>query len=1002
MFSRVCLFLIGAVYIYYQVNAAEEIFIGDLVVESNFTLTQQQLSLSNVDVHVNISNLTTVTIVQTELVSECISTGADSSCNCSGGYSWSNDVCYGFGCCNNTACTQNVSHITPLCIPKVQVYLNGSVTLNVPWDNTKIAELETAFRSKVNGVESLKITDHSQSNRTDFEAVISVKLNTSVLQNLVTELEGRLSAKVWIHTVGMVTITSPEDSVRQDSNATLNCTIEEAPTSSAWHFTRNHSRLELSNGSVVTLSKCKTVGGKSCFEVFLQRVTGAWSGTYECGLTIGAVTHTAKAQLSVALLPEVITMKIDPPVVDCAVNSSVKVTATIQTSTESFTVSWMHTGMALIQKKTTTSEDNLVYSVKLSVSCQKTTEAQSVSVTFKNSKGHNKTERVDIPVIYKGSKVCDKEEEKDVLWPKTPDGSTVINQTCGEGKVGNKSRTCKGNTWKSVISNCISQELKKVENEAEMFEKGLGATPEAALNIFEGLKNTTVASESDDNIAQVRASVNVLNVMAKASKFTTLMEPVLTDFLEAASNMLNGSWHESNTSIVQDLSSGYLKSVEGLVKNIQVNKTSHISKPNLDFKVCSEAECNLSMFNVSVALNNTSKLKTVAVKNLVDKLNYPIQQTLLPPNSILIIATLENSSMSSFNITMEFPYKHLNQTPVCVYWNHTKWSQEGCTFEPSDGNNTICKCSHLSAFSVLMSKNNTPNPALDIITYVGLSVSICCLLILLIIESLVWSAVVKTNLSHFRHTALVNIATFLLLGNCSFLASASPEILSDDWCLILTICKHLFFLAMFGWMLCMSIMLVHQLIFVFSPLRKRVFMLFSSIVGYACPTLIVAISYLYCKYTNKNYHDKETCWLVFEKVLEGSMHAFLLPVGTIIFINLFSMMVVILTLMKSSVPDGSKADDKETAKSIIKVMVFLTPVFGVTWGIGFLQLMLTEGQLGHTIARYSFTILNAFQGFFVMLTGCFAERKVREELLNRMFKGKHDSLKNSTTFTKDK
>uniref|UniRef100_A0A3Q3K220 G-protein coupled receptors family 2 profile 2 domain-containing protein n=1 Tax=Monopterus albus TaxID=43700 RepID=A0A3Q3K220_MONAL len=189
---------------------------------------------------------------------------------------------------------------------------------------------------------------------------------------------------------------------------------------------------------------------------------------------------------------------------------------------------------------------------------------------------------------------------------------------------------------------------------------------------------------------------------------------------------------------------------------------------------------------------------------------------------------------------------------------------------------------------------------------------------------------------------MVNIAVFRLLADCSFLASSSPNILTDSWCLTLTICKHLFYLAMFCWMLCLSVMLVHQLIFVFSPLRKRVFMFFSSIVGYVCPILIVGSSYVYYKYTYNLYYDMKTCWLIYVRLLEGSIHAFLLPVGTIILTNLFSMAVVIVTLVKTSVPDSSKADDKETAKSILKVVVFLTPVFGVTWVIGFFQLMMQK------------------------------------------------------------
>lgn len=89
------------------------------------------------------------------------------------------------------------------------------------------------------------------------------------------------------------------------------------------------------------------------------------------------------------------------------------------------------------------------------------------------------------------------------------------------------------------------------------------------------------------------------------------------------------------------------------------------------------------------------------------------------------------------------------------------------------------------------------------------------------------------------------------------------------------------------------------------------------------------------------------------------MHAFLLPVGTIVLANLFSMIVVIVTLMKTSVP-GSKADDKETAKGILKVVIVLTPVFGVTWIVGFIQLIMSDSPI-YNVITYIFTILNTFQ-----------------------------------------
>ncbi|XP_070706004.1 adhesion G-protein coupled receptor F2 [Pempheris klunzingeri] len=993
------------------------VFTGELMVESNVTLEATTiLLLLNTTGELQVTGSKehhTVTLLCTELVAECLIVGDESTCNCSNGYIWSNEVCYTHKCCNETSCSATVSDITPLCIAKVKVHINGSVTLSATtWDFDKTAQLVTAFKG-LNGFEYLNVTVQSPSNNiADFEAAVSVKFKTSKLQSIVTELETNLGAVLLVDTLGMVTIKSPNTTVSYMSTVQLKCTFKEATGSAGWNISKKHERFGLNTGSVVKLNhSCSTEEYESCTEVTLDKVTGIWKGTYECGFTDGSVRHVAMAYLKVALLPDVINLKINPLTADCTLGAaSVNVTASILCSTESFEVRWTYNDEktnAVSHTCNDTYGDNLIYDYEVAISCQKTTEAQYVNITFQNSMGQEKSARVDIPVIYEGEKYCSEEVINGEIWPKTPAKDTVINRTCGEGRVGYKSRTCDGTSWQLVYSYCVSQNLTKIFNDADNFQKGLGATQETAMNIFGGLWNSSsYDSDPSDAVADITASINVLDVMSSASENVVLQEGIFPDFVNAASNMLNKTWNGVNTSTVEYMSSTYLQSVEGLVKNIKVTESRGLSSENLDLKFCSGSDCNVSVLDINVTLNKTSGLmKTVAVKNLTNRLKNSFSKT--EPTGLLLMATLEESNDSSLEIELDFPRVQMKHTqPICVFWNITAgdWSKKGCTFKITDENRTLCMCYHLTSFSVLMSKSDISTDVLTIITNVGLGVSVSSLLIFLIIESLVWSAVVKSNLSHFRHTALVNIAVFLLLADCSFLASKK---LSSTWCLVLTVSKHLFYLAMFSWMLCMSVMLIHQLIFVFSPLRKRVFMFISSIVGYVCPILIVGSSYVHCKYTNKPYYNPETCWLVFEKLLEGSVHAFLLPVGTVILTNLFSMVVVVFTLMKSSVPDGSKADDKETVKSILKVVVFLTPVFGVTWGIGFMLFILDEKNAMYTVADYSFTILNSFQGLSILLTGCLAEQKVRGELSKLILaksKGKSESMTklNSTAYTKDK
>lgn len=1005
------IFLVGAALICYQVFAVGVSYIAELMVESNVTLEAVTI-LTNLTT-TSVFEVTdgngmsfTVTIQNSTLIAECVIIGSSTTCNCTTGFVWSNEVCYNTTtCCRETTCYENVAYFTPLCIPKAQVYISGSITLTAStWDPTKSEQLLQTFK-QLNGFEGLNVTGQREGDTiADFEAGVSVFFESVRLQTLLDDLQSTLGAIIVVDTLGMVTIETPLKKICYFSEPTLKCTFEETSSGGGWNMSKPNERFELNDGSVVELKNCATEKYASCTAVILHKVTGDWEGMYECGFINGSIRHTAKAKLEVALLPDEISMSIEPKTVDCSGRSSgsikVEASATIKNSTQNYKVEGFYREKELVLSTPKFIESNIIYTTKACISCKKTDESHNVTVTFKNNLQQQNSATVDIPVIYVGEGFCKSEESQGVEWPKTPRGNTVTSPNCEEGRVGYKSRTCTNEmTWEDVFSSCITEELSKVLNAAYNFQKGLGATQERAMYIFEGLKNS---SDTANSMADLAASIKVLEVMANATEKIPIYEEVFPDFVEAASNMLDQSWGGVNTSIKEQMSSNYLVSVENLVKNIKVKKSTGLSSKNLDLSFCSNPPCNLSTFGIGVNMNHTSgMLKVVAVKNLMEKLsnNYPKAET----TPLLISITLMDASDSpnQTDIKLEFPREQMNdKKPLCVFRNITadNWSEKGCTAITTE-NSITCRCNHLTSFSVLMSKTVDVLPFLKEITYVGLGVSIFSLLLLLIIESLVWSAVVKTNLSHFRHTALVNISVCLFVADCCFLASSFPEILSETWCLILTICKHFFFLAMFCWMLCLSVMLVHQLIFVFNPLRKRVFMFFSTITGYICPILMVGSSYVYYKYTDKPYHEKETCWLTYDGLLKGSMHAFLLPVGAIVFVNIFSMGVVILTLLKSSIPDGSKADDKETARSILKVVVFLTPIFGVTWVLGFLMLFLDDSPM-RPFFVYAFTILNSFQGLFILLTGCFAEQKVREEVLKLITgssKGKSESTKNLTT-----
>lgn len=495
--------------------------------------------------------------------------------------------------------------------------------------------------------------------------------------------------------------------------------------------------------------------------------------------------------------------------------------------------------------------------------------------------------------------------------------------------------------------------------------------------------------------------------------FHCLIGFILQDFVTSIGNVLNdtGAW-KNPTNHDTNLSIKYLYTVEEMVSNSNLSTYKDYNHENVQLKLCNSSCINT--FNVSVSTDN--KVIVVGFQNLHQILPQPnLVEKAISETTILSVTTVNNNTNETKDVEMTFDYSKRrppNHAMYCVYWDEIKneWSQKGCEWGGAT-NPKVCKCKHNSAFTILMSKNEETLPYMKELTYVGLGISVVSLVLCLIIEILVWDTVVKSDISNFRHVAVFNIALCLLFAHCGLLASAEPEKTPEQWCSILTIVKHFFFLAVFFWMLCLSFVILHQIIFVFDHLRKRVFWGLSITLGYVCPILCVAITFItFSNGEAGEYFSKKTCWLVYKGTLKGSIYAFILPVGTIVFINLFTLAVVIMKIATPTVSEAKARDEKEVAKSMIKTIVFLSPVLGITWIFGFfiINLDLTVKPWAQVV-NYTFTVLNSLQvrvkhqmllsiyvliqcihacthskisncislqGFFIFLTNCVGEKKV--------------------------
>ncbi|KAG9282632.1 adhesion G-protein coupled receptor F3-like [Astyanax mexicanus] len=999
--QEMCMLLCAILFLYCQISsvgATNQTYIAEVMIEGNASL----------DVSAFLAGLQwlatdTATIMEATLIAQCEIIGDETTCWCENGYIWSDVVCDSVKtCCNTVKCVANISDYTPLCVPKVNVSLVGTIdTALLP------ADLETTLQTEfgaMNGFSSLNVTKRTSGDGLDFVVNLSATFKTTKVEGILSTVQQSNAGILNINVTsrGLVSIDVPTWKVCYQSTRKLSCTIEEEMNSCMWQI----SRTDLGTQTVGAGTEVDILSLPTCTldtAILLLNITSFWAGTYTCIFTgsAGTVSHAASADLMVALLPEEINVTSIPPNPDCSVAQQIQVnvTCSIYKSKEEYTVAINDTRLSPADPNSAI----ISYYRTFTINCLGTRLQSLIAYcNVTNSLGQNTTAPLDVPIIYPGDPVC----EKDDPWPKTKNGSKATILCTEPGRVGKKERLCSSKVWQDPIDLCIKEALNTVAAAAGDFEKGVGATEDGASLIFDNLKNTTSVQNT---YGDVKATVNVFSTMSRASSRVTMGETLLPNFIDSASNILNTTWDTDDKSKVK-LATSYLTSVEELVKNIRLNTSEGHNASNIQLQVCRKSSvCNRTVFNVEVEVNSSaSEVKTIGLQKIASLLPKGAFTDAIYP-SLVVSATVNESG--PVNIRLAFPTSVEDKsysTPHCVFWNITseRWSQEGCNYTQLSSNISFCDCDHLTSFSMLLSKTPVDLPFMDQITYIGLGISICSLVVFITIEALVWHAVVKTNLSHFRHTALINISLCLLLADCSFVAATFQNILTDTLCILLTVAQHFFYLAMFFWMLCLSIMLLHQLIFVFHPLRKKVFMILSMTIGYACPTLTVGATYMYYdKRTDVHYYSRSTCWLTYDSPMKGSIHAFLFPLGTIIFINMFSMVVVIVTLLKPAAAESNKKDDKEAAKSIIKVIIFLTPVFGGTWILGLFVFLMDDNKSIKPLIHYSFTIVNSLQGLFILLTGCFGEKRVRDEIVKLVISGrsaKSESKKNLTVSTAKK
>ncbi|NXY82153.1 AGRL3 protein, partial [Alcedo cyanopectus] len=332
-----------------------------------------------------------------------------------------------------------------------------------------------------------------------------------------------------------------------------------------------------------------------------------------------------------------------------------------------------------------------------------------------------------------------------------------------------------------------------------------------------------------------------------------------------------------------------------------------------------------------------------------------------------------------------FTVKHIkseeNFNPNCSFWSYTKrtmtgyWSTQGCRLLTTNKTHTTCSCNHLTNFAVLMAhvevkvghSDAVHDLLLDFITWVGILLSLVCLLIC------IFTFCFFRGLQSDRNTIHKNLCISLFSNpDCCINPSRYKHlpllfsIHTQIACAVFAALLHFFFLAAFTWMFLEGVQLYIMLVEVFESehSRRKYFYL----VGYGMPALIVAVS---AAVDYRSYGTDKVCWLRLDTYFIWS---FIGPATLIIMLNVIFLGIALYKMFHHTAILKPESGCLDNIKSWVIGAIALLCLLGLTWAFGLMYI--NESTV---IMAYLFTIFNSLQGMFIFIFHCVLQKKVRKE-----------------------
>ncbi|XP_006528877.1 adhesion G-protein coupled receptor G2 isoform X9 [Mus musculus] len=380
--------------------------------------------------------------------------------------------------------------------------------------------------------------------------------------------------------------------------------------------------------------------------------------------------------------------------------------------------------------------------------------------------------------------------------------------------------------------------------------------------------------------------------------------------------------------------------------------------------------------------------------------------------SYVISSSVTNMTIKNLTRNVTVALKHINPSPddltvKCVFWdlgrNDTAlvptggkggWSSDGCSVKDKRMNETICTCSHLTSFGILLDLSRTSLPpsqmmALTFITYIG-----CGLSSIFLSVTLVTYIAFEKIRRDYPSKILIQLCAALLLLNLIFLLDSWIALYNTrGFCIAVAVFLHYFLLVSFTWMGLEAFHMYLALVKVFNTYIRKYILKFC-IVGWGIPAVVVSIVLTispdnygigsYGKFPNGTPDD--FCWI------NSNVVFYITVVGyfCVIFLLNVSMFIVVLVQLCRIKKKKQLGAQRKTSIQDLRSIAGLTFLLGITWGFAFFA----WGPVNVTF-MYLFAIFNTLQGFFIFIFYCAAKENVRKQWRRYLCCGKLRLAENS-------